>query len=178
MILKIFIVGDESIDKLEIAKRLCEKNDDLSIAPKFTSDLSFKDINYNDHLYYMDNTEVDLSYKNNAFLCINTHGYISTGITLDSFYNNDVFYLDINEFNSISDYILYSHDSLVIWVDSKKTRTNDEEAVTTVNHFMERLHNLLSMYFLDEDINYIVDTIIRYLTVSFEERQEILQENS
>lgn len=178
MILKIFIVGDETIDKLEIAKRLCEKNDDLSIAPKFTSDLAYKDISYNDHLYYMDNNEVDLSYKNNAFLCINTNGYISTGVTLDSFYNNDIFYLDINEFNSISDFILYSHDSLVIWVDSKKQRENNEESVVAVSHFMERIQNLLSMYFLYEDTNYIVETIIKYLTVSFEERQEILQENS
>ena len=178
MILKIFIVGEKSVDKLSVAKRLCEKNDDLSIAPKFTSDHLLSDIEYNDHLYYMDNAEVDLSYKNNAFLCIDTNGYISTGVTLDSFYNNDVFFLEIAEFNSISDHILFSHDSLVIWLDCKKNRKDDEEDTATICHFIERTQSLLTMYFLDEDTEHIVDTILEYLSSSIEDRQKILDENS
>ena len=72
MILKIFVTGDSSIDKLEIAKKIVEKNDDFSIAPKFTNDISRKDKIGDDYVYYMDNVDVDLSYKNNAFLYVKT----------------------------------------------------------------------------------------------------------
>ena len=179
MILKIFVTGDSSIDKLEIAKKIVEKNDDFSIAPKFTNDISRKDKIGDDYVYYMDNVDVDLSYKNNAFLYVKTDdNYITTGVTLDNFYNNDVFYLDIYDFNSISDSIIYSYDSLLVWVDTKRQRKITEEDSQNANHLIERANELTTLYFLDESAEHISDIVVRYLNGTIEERQNIVEENS
>ena len=178
MILKIFIIGDKSIDKLDIGKRIVEKNDDFSIASKFTNDIEHKDKIGDDYVYYMDSVDVDLSYKNNAFLCVRTDTYITTGITLDSFYNNDIFCLDIYDFNSIADYIIYSYDTIVVWVDAKKHRKMNDEDVAGVNHLVERTSKLNTLYFLDESPEKIADVVLEYLNGTIDERQRILEENS
>lgn len=178
MILKIFVTGDSSIDKLDIAKKIIKKNDDLSIAPKFTNDISHKDKIGDDYIYYMDSVDVDLSYKNNAFLYAKTENYITTGITLDSFYNNDVFPISIYEFNTIADCILYSYDSLIIWVDTKKHRKSNDEDSQSVDHLIERTNELTTLYFLDEEPEHIAETVINYINGTIEERQNIIEENS
>ena len=178
MILKIFITGDVTIDKLEIAKALIQKNDDFSIAPKFVNDISRKDKIGDDYMYYMDNVDIDLSYKNNAFLYVKTNIDLTTGITLDMFYNNDIFPLDIYDFNSISDSIIYSYDSLIIWVDTKRKRKMNEEDSLGINHLIERTNNVNTLYFLDESVDHITDIIMKYLSSSVEERQKILDENN
>lgn len=178
MILKIFITGDKSIDKLEIAKKIVEKNDDFSIAPRFTNDVEHKDKIGDDYVYYMDSVDVDLSYKNNAFLYVKTDNYVTTGTTLDSFYNNDIFCVDIYEFNSIADYVIYSYDTLLIWVDTKKKRKMTDEDTANAAHLEERASDISTLYFLDEDSDHIVDVILEYLNGSLEDRQRILEENS
>lgn len=178
MILKIFITGDSFIDKLEIAKKIIEKNDDLSISPMFTNDLTRKSIIGDDYMYYMDNTDIDLSYKNNAFLYVKTNNCITTGVTLDNFYNNDIFPIGIYDFNNIADCILYAYDGLVIWVDTKRPHNIVEEDVQGVSHLIERASELTTLYFLDEDPDHIADVVLKYINGTIEERQEIVEENS
>ena len=179
MILKIFIVGEDYIDKCAIAKEICSIDDDLSISPKFTNDEDINKLtNYNEYTYYMNNIDIDLSYKNNAFLYIYNEDEKSCGVTLDDFYNNDIFCLNTEEFNFISDNILFSYSSLIIWVDTKRKRNKNNCDQYELNHFLERTENLPRMYFLDESPKAIAETIIRYLNSSIEDKEKILEENS
>ena len=176
---KIFITGSNKIDKLEYAKRIVSRNDDLSISQSFTNDEKYKDSVTDDYIYYLDLKDIDLSYKNNAFLFINAKDNIYTGITFDSFYNEDIFCLDIKEFNSIPDYIFSQNDILVIWLDTKikgRDKSNDDDIFAT-KHLIEKIDKLNVMYFLDEDPDKVVDKIIEYIEGNEETKQTLLEEN-
>ena len=105
---KIFITGPHSVEKLDIAKYLSEINDNLSIGNRFTNDPEYKDSGEDNYIYYLSTQSIDLTYKNNFVLFVDTNNYISTGITMDSYYNNDIFVMELNEFNNISDNIFKS----------------------------------------------------------------------
>ena len=72
---KIFITGSNKINKFDYAKAIMDKDDDLSISQVFTNDEKYKDIT-NEYVYYLDPIDIDLSYKNNAFLFINAKDMI------------------------------------------------------------------------------------------------------
>ena len=180
---KIFITGPHSIDKLKIAKLLVEKDDSLSICKKFTSDSSYKDITSEDYIYYLESQEIDLAYKNNVILFVNTENYISTGVSMDNYYNSDICVLSIKDFNNISNTVFQSklNDILVIWIDSPIKENNSETRVdiNESKYLLERLNSGIKyLYFLSESDETIVDTIFEYLESDEERKAQILEENS
>lgn len=180
MTTKIFITGLEKIDKIIVAKAIVNLDDDLSISQRFTNDVSYKDSPYDEYVFYLDSADVDISYKNNAFLFITANDMMYTGITLDSFYNEDVFCMNIQEFNNIPDYIFEINDILVVWLDTKinssKDKDNKDEIMAT-KHFLEKIEKLCVLYFLDEDESDIANVVLEYLEGDEETKQRILEEN-
>lgn len=180
MTTKIFITGSNKIDKLKYAKKIEELDDDLSISQIFSNDESLKNSYYDEYRYYLDSTDIDISYKNNAFLFISCNdSSIYSGITLDSFYNEDIFCMSINEFNNIPDYIFENNDILVIWLDTKvlgKDKSNKDDIMSS-KHLIEKIDKLNVLYFLDEDENIVGNTVISYLEGDYNEKQKILEEN-
>lgn len=182
---KIFIIGSHSIDKLKLAKLLVEKDDNLSIGEHFTNDIEYKDIESDDnYIYYLDSQEIDMAYKNNVILCVNTDNYISNGIMMDCYYNNDIFTLSIQDFNNISNTIFNSksNDILVIWVDAP-IKDNSKETkldIFETKYLLERINNdnIKYMYFLNEDFDTISDIILEYLEADDIKKSELLDENS
>lgn len=179
MTTKIFITGLNKIDKLIYAKQIAILDDDLSISQRFTNDINYKNSPYDEYVFYLDSADVDISYKNNAFLFITANDLLYTGITLDSFYNEDIFCMNISEFNNIPDYIFNINDILVVWLDTRinpkdKANIND---ILGVKHFLEKIEKLQVLYFLDEDPIKVANIILSYLEGTEEEKQQILQEN-
>ena len=86
---KIFIIyHNEDLIK-EFKLFLYKKNNDINISKKFITDNQIKSDDY----YYIDQKEVNIALKNNSLLYVITNDYVSTGITIDDLYNNDVFFL-------------------------------------------------------------------------------------
>ena len=135
MNLKTFIVCLDKNKALDIAKNIIKVNDELSIIPRFTTNIEYKgEVNEN-YIYYLDVNTVNLSYKNNALLYIKTNNYISDGITIDDFYNNDICVLTIEEFNSIPEIVFKKYDILVIWVDTKNHKGISNADLIEINYF-------------------------------------------
>lgn len=181
---KIFITGPHTYDKLNIAKKIAESNDNLSIGGRFTNDTDYKDLSDGNYIYYMSTQSIDLTYKNNFMLFVNTNNYISTGITMDTYYNSDIFVMEIDEFNNISDNIFKSesNDIIVVWIDSSYDK-NDEFSRLDLNEsiFLEKrliTENIKYLYFFNDDEDTIVNTVIKYLEGNDEERENILTENN
>ena len=173
---KIFIVSIDKNVSLDISKKIVEKNDDLSIIPIFSTDTIYKDKINDFYIYYLNVNVVNLSYKNNSLLYVITDNYISHGITLDDFYNNDIAFMNIEEYNNISDVIFDKYNVLTIWIDFKQHMFLDHKMNIELKYFNERIRNNDYMYFLDNDTS-IYDIINKYINANEEERLNLLKEN-
>lgn len=177
--MKIIITGINLSKNLEIAKNLININDDLSIACSFTSDELYKDKTSENYIEFLDANVINLSYKNNAFLYIHTENYISTGITLDEFYNNDIICITNKNFNKIINDIFANNECIVVWIDTKEhNNINISEEIREINYLEKTLSKVNYLYFLDEDTDSIINTINRYIKSSEENRKELLEEYS
>lgn len=175
--MKIIITGIEINKNLEIAKNLININDDLSIASSFTSDELYKDKTSENYIEFLDANIINLSYKNNAFLYVHTENYISTGITLDEFYNNDIICLSNKNFNKIINNVFNNNECLIVWIDTKNhNNINISEEIREINYLEKTLSNLNYLYFLDEDIDTIINVINEYIKSSEDHRKELLEE--
>ena len=174
--IKTFIVCLNKDISLEIAKDLVRNNDSLSIMPSFTTNIEYKNEVSERYENYLDIQTVNLAYKNNSLLYINTSDYISTGITIDDFYNNDVCFISVKEFNLIAENIFNTYDTLVVWVDYKRNTLITKNDLIEVDYFMQFLENHKYLYFLNTEPN-ISATILEYLKGTDEEREEILNDN-
>lgn len=176
---KIIITGAKSIDKFAIARHLVEENDSLSIAPTFISDKAYENVTNDKFMYYMNLEDVNLAFKNNVILYISTDVNISHGITLDSFYNSDIFVMNIEDFNNISDHNISGQDLLIVWVDSKHyDNVNDRKKdLTEAKYLEERIETIPYLYFLDNTVDEIVKVINSYLEGDEEQKLAICQEN-
>lgn len=173
--IKILITGAASINKLDIIKHMVQLNDNLNIMPTFTTDNQFDNVNDN-YIYYLDANEANLAYKNNALFYIRTEDYVSKGVTFDDFYNNDVAYVDLIDFNNISDRFFYEFEILIVWVDSSTVKPSKSE-LHEVKFLEDRLKSIKYLYFLNESSESIAETIVEYLN-NIEKRQELLEQNS
>lgn len=173
--MKIIIIGNESNTKLELAKLIQDYNDDLVIAPIFTTDLNYEGHISDDCLYYLPQDEVELAYKNNAFMWVYTTTEISKGVTLVDMYSSDIFPLSYGEFNNISNPILETlkEDSILVWLDSKQHNDNDKFEST---YATERLSECNYLYFCDDNLEEVRNIIIDYLLGNKEKRAELLNE--
>lgn len=178
--IKILITGIEEINKMNIAKKLEQNNDDLKICPIFTTDKKYKDIELNeDNIYYMDPLTVNLSYKNNSIFYVVSTDEISRGVTMDDYYNGDIVCLSIEEFNTIPQKLLNDDNILIIWLDTKKRKMIlSESYLHEVKYFQDAIEDMNYMYFLDDDENEIVDEILKYVNCNDEdEKIKILNQN-
>lgn len=174
--MKIFLVSINKESLFDIADNLYKLNDMLSISPCFSTDIQYKDeLTYN--TYYLDVETIRLSYKNNSLLCVVTDNYISTGITIDDFYNNDIFIMSIKEYNTIPNKIFNNHDIITVWIDTKNNSNISSLDMIEVNFFIERLENLDYLYFIENE-NLIEETIYKYINSNEEEKNKILLENN
>ena len=177
MNLKTFIVCLDKEKALNVAKDIVKSNDELSIAPQFTTNVEYKDEANENYVSYLDVNTVNLSYKNNALLYIKTDKYISTGITIDDFYNNDICYLSVEEFNLIPEIIFKKYDILVVWVDTKNHKTISNSDLIEINYFNTFITTINYLYFLETEID-IHNIIIEYIFGDEEHRKYLLEENN
>ena len=127
----------------------------------------------------MTSEDVDLAFKNNVILYINTEINISHGITLDNFYNNDIFVMSIEDFNNISEHNIFKQDLLIVWVDTKHYDNLDDRKKDLIEtkYLEERIETIPYLYFLDTNVKEIVTIINNYLEGDDTQKQKICQEN-
>jgi hypothetical protein len=172
MMQQFFIVTSDpkNNDKYKLAEFLAEKYD-MDIAYSFTSTDNLE--NYKVQ-YKID--EIILSYRNNALLCClsDTINNIHNGITMDEFYNKDIFCLTIKEFSNISESLLCN--SIVIWIDQPKNDI-DYEYIKDCKNFIDILENIPYMYF-NENLSEIYDKVSEYIEADDNKKLEIIELNS
>lgn len=173
MSVKVIIIGGENIDKYAVAKKLQSLNDDLTIAPTFSSDITLQGKITENFIYYMSDKEVETSYKNNALMWVNSTDTISIGVTKPDMYSSDIFVMTYTDFNNISNPILnefIDEDGIICFLDSKVNTKKDK---TDSSMACERIFELPYLYFLDEDVEYIVKMILEYACGDDIEKEQI-----
>lgn len=175
MDIKLIIIGIDTNKCIKLAQNIVKINDNLSISPKFSTNENYRNLNELMD-YYLSINEIYLAYKNNALLYVHTdNNNISSGVTMDDFINNDITIIPIRDFNMISDKPLQENNILIVWVDSKST---NNENFNEIKYLQDRLQNYKYMYFYQEEIDTIAQTIIDYLDAPEELKIEILENNS
>ena len=176
--LKFLIVGENSIDKIPLIELLSKYNNHFKISKIFVTNEESVD----DYHYLISNEELNICYKNNAILYIKTIINNSYGVTLDSFYENNIIFMNTEDFNNISNKIFLSNNELVvIWLDTKNhdiTRIKKEIKEST--YLLDKLEsdNIKYMYFLDKDYNEILKVLIDYIISDENTKKEIIENNS
>jgi hypothetical protein len=125
--------------------------------------------------YFLDTNTIHLAYKNNSIMTVYTNNYLSDGITIDDFYNNDICYMMIEQFNLISEKFINENNILVVWLDESNKHKISKQEMTEIGYMQERLNNMKYLYFLNDSHKNICDVILEYLN-SDEDRQEQLHE--
>lgn len=172
--MKVFIVGSENTDKLDIAKEIVAQYDDLNICKTFTSNHEY----VGSYMFSLDNEDIKLSWKNNVLLFLDYSNDKILGITLDDFKESDIIPIATKHFNMIIDSILEHNEILILWVDSKSKHSNKE--LIEVKYLEERIEtfSLPMIYFIDESKEEIARITIDYILGDEVQRKEILEENS
>lgn len=177
MELKTFIVCLNKDIALNIAKEVIQLDDNLSIAPEFTTSINYKNEITDTYKCYLDISTANLAYKNNSLLYIKTYDYISSGITIDDFYNNDICFMDIKEFNLISENVFNKYNILVVWIDFKYHNGITNSDMIEINYFTQFLEKNDYLYFLNDEAN-ISETILEYIKGDELSRKELLESNN
>ena len=179
--LKFFIVGEKGINKEEIIDLLEMNNNSeelFKVAKIFTTDLEEAEQKY---WYYIDNEDLSICYKNNAILFIKTVINKSYGITLESFYESNILFMDTEDFNNISNKIFLGNDEIVlIWLDTKNhDKTDIKKEINETNYLIEKIEssNINYLYFLDGDKIEIMDVIAEYM-LHEDKRAELIEKYS
>ena len=86
---KIYIIGHRNINTLEVGLAIQSKDDSITVAPRFTTNID----EVTEYKYFLDKETVNISYKNNAIITITTDDNESNGIIYDDYYNNTAKYL-------------------------------------------------------------------------------------
>ena len=175
--LKFLIIGENSIDKISLIKMLLKNKNLFKVAKIFVTNEDKID----DFHYLISNEELNRCYKNNALLYVKTILNESYGVTLDSFYENNLIFMNTEDFNNISNKIFLSNNKLVIiWLDTKHhDPLTIKKEIKESQYIMDKISsdNLDYLYFLDKDNLEIMDIICEYM-LHEEKRQEILENYS
>ena len=171
--LKFFIVGETGINKEEIIDLLEMNNDSeqmFKIAKIFTTDYDEANQKY---WYYISNEDLNICYKNNAILFIKTIVNKSYGITLESFYDSNILFMDTENFNNISNKIFLGNDELVlVWLDTKNhDKKNIKKEINETNYliyfffFVTVLRKVADIYFIIDAFCIEADKLIYEIDV-------------
>lgn len=174
--MKILIVGAEKTDKYAIARELQTVDDDMTLAPVFTTDLRMKHHITDDFIYYMPSEEVELSYKNDAFMWVCSDDNKSVGVTKTDMYNANIFVMSFANFNNISNPLLQEvlDDGVICFVDS--TSDNTDIDIKESAFACERIYASPYIYFLNDNVSAIVNTLLAYINGDADERERIAEE--
>lgn len=167
---KIFIISSYHNNRqVDLANKLCNEFD-FEIGKQFTTDESLKSI---DNIY-LSISETILAYKNNALLyCVSSNKSEHTiGLTMDEYYNSDIFCMTIEEFLNISESRL--SNVLIIWLDCINI---DKTLQHNVKIFINTLESLDYLYFNENDNDKILEVIKEYLNADNKIKKQILEEN-
>lgn len=174
---KIFIIttNKNDLDKAyKIANYISSKYD-LDIAQTYTSTLDIDVCKENPNYFtYFDVNDMVIAYKNNAMLYCLSESEKSIGISLDDYYNNDIFCMSVEAFNNISESLLLN--MLVIWIDSKASYS-EINIMNNVKILMNTLDSIKYMYFI-EDYKVIKRIVCEYIEATPARQLELLDENS
>lgn len=176
--LKFLIIGENSINKESLINLLLTNENLFNVAKIFvTNEDDVKD----QYHYFISNDELNRCYKNNAILYVKTILNESYGVTLDSFYENNIIFMNTEDFNNISNKIFLSNNKLVIvWLDTKKHNPDTiKKEIKESQYVMDKIlsDNIDYLYFLDKDDLEIMDVICEYL-LHEEKRKELLENYS
>lgn len=126
---------------------------------------------------YIEFQEVQRAYKNNALFCCSTNkDNVTIGMTMDEYYNKDIFCISIPELLNISDEKF--SNILIIWLDNIKDDSIQYEDINKVNRLVDFLEHNDYLYFYNNGIDEILEVFDKYINSSFEDRKKILEENS
>ena len=175
--LKFLIVGENSIDKISLINLLLKNENLFKVAKIFVTNESKLD----DYHYLISNEELNRCYKNNAILFVKTILNESYGVTLDSFYENNLIFMNTEDFNNISNKIFLSNNELVlVWLDTKNhDQSRIKKEIKESQYILDKINSdqLNYLYFLDKDNIEIMDVICDYL-LHEEKRFELLENYS
>ena len=116
---KFIIVTPQKRDKdiNKIIEYIELKNDNFIVAKKFITNEYYKDTENNEHLYYLENSTISTSVKNNSILYISSNEENIIGMTMDEFYNSNILGMSLADFNNISSNFLNSNKDnfIIVW---------------------------------------------------------------
>lgn len=180
--MKIIIVGSENIDKYTIAKNVQALDDDLIVAPVFSTNLLLEGKITDSFKYFMPVKEVELGHKNDAFMWVRTNHDESRGITKSDMYMSNIFVMSFSDFNNMSDTAFaefLNDDGLVCFLDSHENTDIDKiESRFTCERVFDEEREIPCLYFLDEDSDYIVDILFKYSCSNDIERKKLLNNHN
>ena len=159
---KVFIIYHNQNIINEIINELYETSSDINISNKFTTEKNDAVNSFPYSYYYINQLEVNKALKNNSVLYIITNDYVSTGITIDDFYNNDVFCMNYKEYNAIPDIIFNKYNILTVWVDSKQS-SYDQSILSEIPFVEKRLERVNYNYYFNDKNSDIIKDIINFI---------------
>lgn len=175
--MKVLFIGLDTNKLYEAAKLLQSVNDNLDIAPTFTTELSMKGHITENFIYYMPLKEVELAYKNNAFFWVCSNKHVSHGLTLNDYYRSDILVIDFYGISNISEpslKMLMKDGVVVVHLDSK-TEKHTKEDIIESKFALQRLEQCDMLYFCDDAPKVIVKTVIDYMNADNEKRIGIIE---
>ena len=180
---KIIIIGPEVTSRMAVAKKIAELDDSYVVAPTFTSDLSMQDKITDDFVYYLSLDDIQLAFKNNAFMFVNSSGDDTVGITYADMCTSDLFVLSFEDFNNVSTRMLDEIRPVICWIDTKKKSYDAyKKDLTEAKYVIEKIDSreITTLYFKEdvENVDSIANTMLTYMTGDEVIRAEILEENS
>ena len=183
---KFIIVTPQKRDKdiNKIIEYIELKNDNFIVAKKFITNEYYKDTENNAHLYYLENSTISTSLKNNSILYISSDEENIIGMTNDEFYNSNILGMSLADFNNISSNFLNSNKDnfIIVWLDTKYHLDSNtlNKDINEANYLFNKINEfqLKYIYLLDENYEMISDIIIDYYKGNDEERNNILNEYS
>lgn len=172
---KILITGARSIDLTGIANTIAHYlgvDYNAKVCVPFTTRNNVPD------MQHIDIDTINLSYKNNSILCIDSQPEYMEGILFDDFDMSDICYMPIEQFNMIVDAIFDRYNILTIWIDSKKIKPTKNDIIES-NFLLQRLEKNKYMYFLDDEGMNIPRSVYSYISAkTLKDKTKILMENS
>lgn len=171
---KIFIIttlNDDIKIALDIAEYISDKYD-LDIATTYITNATNND--YKQYFAEFSLNDMILAFKNNAMLYCLTKNSDSIGISMDEYYNNDIFCMNVEAFNNISESILMN--AIIVWIDGKSRKSSLQE-MNNVKILISLLDSIPYLYF-NENSEYIKNVLSEYIEANPIDRKLIIEENS
>lgn len=172
---KIIVIGTDNSRCIDSIASLISHDDNIKVARTFTTDISLKNQEPSNWTYYMDNDDLYLAFKNNAFLCIETDdNQVSVGVTKEEAMYASIIPMTYKMFNMASPRTIKG--MTICWIDSPLMK-KDKKMMREISEFMQSSSKYKTLYFTDEDsIVTIGSTLYRYLKGDEIEREKILKE--